>query len=179
MIVNVSVGWSESDGKIVLTANYWDEAGPIPSPSSLSWNNGPLIWGYSTNTMVTIDGMLNSTTITSETGIETTSWFLERPGTSEKLCINPADTSIDPALHDSSETWTGRLIEIEDRDSRSMQLCLSGGEVDDADGDGLSDGKENSLGTDKNEPDSDGDGFSDGEEYLAGSDPLDINSIPQ
>jgi hypothetical protein len=179
LVVNVSVGWSESDGKIVLTANYWDEAGPIPSPSSLSWNNGPLIWGYSTNTMVTIDGILNSTTETSDTGIETTSWWLERPGTNEKLCINPADINVIVALHDSSEIWTGRLIEIEDRDSRSMQLCLSTGVVDDADEDGLSNSKEIALGTDINESDSDGDGHSDAEEYLAESDPLDENSVPE
>jgi hypothetical protein len=179
LVVNVSVGWSESDGKIVLTANYWDEAGPIPSPSSLSWNNGPLIWGYSANTMVTIDGILNSTTETSDTGIETTSWWLERPGTNEKLCINPADINVIVALHDSSEIWTGRLIEIEDRDSRSMQLCLSAGIVDDADEDGLSDSKEIALGTDINESDSDGDGHSDAEEYLAESDPLDENSVPE
>jgi hypothetical protein len=48
----------------------------------------------------------------------------------------------------------------------------------DADGDGLSDVDETSLGTNPNRADSDADGYTDGEESFAGSDPLDKTSTP-
>lgn len=178
LLLNVSVGWNPSDGRLELTAHHWDLNGPTPSPISLSWNNGPLIWGYSSNMMVSIDGVLNSSS-TSEGGITTTEWWLERPGTSEKLCINPQDTEVDISLHNFSEPWIGRLIEIENRDTRSMQLCISAGYAEDSDDDGLSDTGEASVwGTDPYETDSDGDGHSDRAEVLAGSDPLDEYNTP-
>ena len=47
----------------------------------------------------------------------------------------------------------------------------------DSDGDGLSDLREDLIGTDPSNPDSDGDGVSDGEEYANGLDPLDPNDL--
>lgn len=52
------------------------------------------------------------------------------------------------------------------------------GEPVDTDGDGLSDGLEEDLGTDPNDTDSDDDGATDGAEYDAGTDPLDANDVP-
>jgi hypothetical protein len=49
----------------------------------------------------------------------------------------------------------------------------------DSDGDHLSDGLEEEIGTDPNNPDSDGDGFTDFVEYVAGTDPLDPDSNPR
>ncbi len=51
-----------------------------------------------------------------------------------------------------------------------------GGVEGDTDGDGLSDEREEELGTDPNNPDSDGDGLSDGDEVGRGTDPLDPDS---
>lgn len=48
----------------------------------------------------------------------------------------------------------------------------------DDDGDGLSNGDENDLGTDPNVADTDGDGYSDGEEVDGGLDPLDPDDKP-
>ncbi len=48
----------------------------------------------------------------------------------------------------------------------------------DEDGDGLTNGEEEALGTDPYRADTDGDGFSDGAEVAAGSDPLDAGSVP-
>lgn len=48
-------------------------------------------------------------------------------------------------------------------------------EAIDADGDGLSDIRENALGTNPNLTDTDGDGIPDGEEIVAGTDPLDAS----
>jgi len=51
-------------------------------------------------------------------------------------------------------------------------------EAEDADGDGLSNGEEEDLGTDPDLPDSDGDSYSDGEEVEANTDPLDSDDAP-
>lgn len=48
----------------------------------------------------------------------------------------------------------------------------------DADGDGLTNTFEITIGTDPNLPDSDGDGFGDGEEVAGGADPMDNTSFP-
>ena len=48
----------------------------------------------------------------------------------------------------------------------------------DSDGDGLSDNKENELGSNSSLSDTDGDGYLDNEEFLAGSNLLDANSFP-
>ena len=48
----------------------------------------------------------------------------------------------------------------------------------DNDGDGLKNGEEDAIGTDKNKPDTDGDGYTDKEEVDAGTDPLNPESCP-
>ena len=55
----------------------------------------------------------------------------------------------------------------------STGCMLPGG---DADEDGVTNGEEETLGTDPENPDSDGDGLNDGEEVSAGSDPLNQDS---
>lgn len=53
------------------------------------------------------------------------------------------------------------------------------GEVEDSDGDGLSDQEEDERGTDPTNPDSDGDGYDDGVEVRDGTDPEDAASVPE
>ena len=48
----------------------------------------------------------------------------------------------------------------------------------DTDGDGLTDGEENDLGTNPNNPDTDGDGLTDGEEVLVVDDPS-TTAVPE
>ena len=177
--VNVSVGWDAEDARMILTAYHWNDSYPKPEPETLSWNNGPLIWGYSVNKMVHIEGVLN-TTAWSDVNETSPVYWLEWAGSDEKICLRPADTN--STFHNYShgpnnslsEPWTGRLIEIEDRETRSMILCLDYAATEDSDGDGLSDRGENEIWmTDVNSSDSDGDGVSDFDEVVAATDPLD------
>ena len=181
--INVSVGWDAGDARMVLTAYHWNDSYPKPEPETLSWNNGPMIWGYSVNKMVYIEGVLNSTSWYEDNVSDSPTYWLEWAGSNEKICIRPAENNatLNNLTHGPenslSEPWGGRLIEIEDRENRSMQLCLDYATTADSDGDGLSDRGEMEVWmTDADSSDSDGDGSSDLEEVIAGTDPNDDTS---
>ena len=76
------------------------------------------------------------------------------------------------------QEFTDNTNPLEDCDSIGGTPLSAG----DCDGDGLTNGDENSLGTDPNVQDTDGDGINDGQEANEGTDPLDscdfINGIP-
>lgn len=59
-----------------------------------------------------------------------------------------------------------------------FRVVKSAGTSEDADGDGLADSFETSLGTNANLSDTDGDGFNDGVEFVAGTSPTNSSSFP-
>src|SRR3989344_9371311 len=83
-------------------------------------------------------------------------------------------------VNDANGNPTGSTCDL--RCPEGTDVCASGccaiGNVNDSDGDGLTNAQELQQGTDPNNPDTDGDGFSDGEEVEKGTDPLDSNSNP-
>jgi len=83
-------------------------------------------------------------------------------------------------VFDHWEYNVGPLTQIDQQDTNSFDLTAAESitaffvqSFPDADGDGLSDAEEQTLGTDPNNPDTDGDGISDGDEVNGGSNPLD------
>jgi len=60
----------------------------------------------------------------------------------------------------------------------SDRVRTDGGNIEDSDGDGLSDDEERAEGSDPNKRDSDGDGVDDGDEVRGGSNPNDKDSVP-
>src|SRR3989344_7073731 len=84
-------------------------------------------------------------------------------------------------VNDANGNPTGSTCDL--RCPEGTDVCASGccaiGNVNDSDGDGLTNAQELQQGTDPNNPDTDGDGFSDGEEVEKGTNPLDPDSHPQ
>ncbi|MDC0157076.1 hypothetical protein OAK38_04880 [Verrucomicrobia bacterium] len=81
---------------------------------------------------------------------------------------------------EASPTHTVRIraVGTEGQVERSFILSVLDETDDDDDGDGLTQSRENELGTDVMLADTDGDGFSDGAEVNAGTNPLDPQSFP-
>ena len=169
----VTVAWNPMYGSMNLVAVEWELQGEALPTERLSWDNDVVIWGYSENNLVFIEGKLMPVNGTGET------WLI-RPETNDRVCAETQSLgSLNLEAMNHSQPWYGRLIEKQDIDNRSTYLCLSGANSDDSDGDGLSDWSEREVyNTDIDDPDSDSDGYGDASEVLAGSDPNDSTSTP-
>ncbi|MDC0056393.1 hypothetical protein OAJ94_05015, partial [Deltaproteobacteria bacterium] len=169
----VTVDWNPQYGSMNLVAVEWELQGEALPADTLSWDSDVVIWGYSENNMVFIEGKLMPANGSGET------WLI-RPETNDRICAETQSLgSLNLEAMNHSQPWYGRLIEKQDIDNRSTYLCLSGASSDDSDGDGLSDWSEREVyNTDIDAVDSDSDGHEDAFEVLAGSDPDDSTSTP-
>ena len=119
------------------------------------------------------------------------------PTASENPPAQDTDEDGTPDYLDDDDDGDGRLTRAEDADEDGdgnpatdptdldddgvpdyLDFDDQGGPTGDLDGDGLTNEREEDLGTDPENPDSDGDGVNDGAEDAAGSDPLDQASFP-
>ena len=169
----VTVEWNPLYGSMNLVAVEWELQGEALPAETLTWDSDVIIWGYSENNFVFIEGKLMPANGSGET-------WLVRPETNDRICAETQSLgSLNLEAMNHSQPWYGRLIEKQDIDNRSTYLCLSGASSDDSDGDGLSDWSEREVyNTDIDDADSDSDGHGDASEVLAGSDPNDSTSTP-
>jgi autotransporter-associated beta strand protein len=103
-------------------------------------------------------------------GVETVPATEPAPGAWELSLAFGAMTSVGTIRLDTSLTATSRWDSL--RLASSWSNLLAAPLLMDSDGDGLSDGQEGVLGTNRLLADTDGDGAGDGDEVVAGSDPL-------
>jgi|GEM_PF-6524469 len=107
--------------------------------------------------------------------------FVLLDGASGKFALSGNQLKVSGKLDfEASPTHTVRIraVGTEGQVDRSFILSVLDETDDDDDGDGLTQSRENELGTDVALADTDGDGFSDGAEVNAGSNPLDPQSFP-
>ncbi len=152
--------------EVVATVN------PNPSTGTPSNTIACNTTGNSGPTIVDLDDTL--------TGEDAGSWAIITDPSSGALTIgsgNNVDFENLPAGDYVFEyTTTGAVAPCV---NSSVQVTISVSScIVDSDNDGLTDGEENDLGTDPNNPDSDGDGLTDGEEVLVIDDPTTI-AVPE
>ena len=96
-------------------------------------------------------------------------WYVH-PGTLERYYLGRP--------YDAFNIMRGQGIGITDDDLSRIPVALDNSTGVDCDGDGLVDGIEDAIGTDKNRSDSDGDGYSDRDEIEAGFNPAGNGRLP-
>ncbi|WP_222983236.1 gliding motility-associated C-terminal domain-containing protein [Flagellimonas meishanensis] len=159
-------GCSSARVEVVATVNQNPSAGTPTNieACNVAGNGGP--------TVIDLDDTL--------TGEDAGSWAVITDPSSGSLTIGAGNSVDFEGLPDGEYifeyTTTGAVAPCS---NTSVQVTISVSDcVVDTDGDGLTNGEENELGTNPNNPDTDGDGLTDGEEVLVVDDPI-TTAVPE